>query len=624
MKRFVLYLSLLICVNLCAQKPLPVEVQFSVDSIKTALATETNELSYVQALIELSWQILPYDENEYINILEEIRERTERKLQDSLSAEEGATFRRYYAISHTVLAEKYVKLNLNKKALDLVFVALKIHTEDSNWTMIAHTNNTIASLYSQMGETQKAISYYDLNLKMNDKVDPKNIPNTMHNKAVLLIETNEVRRGLNLLLESNAIMRQDSNNRTGIYLVDNYREIGQAYLTLNNLDSAQYFYTKGMLQYESIPEDSFLLAGLYDLQATIYFSQKNHKKAIEFASKSISLSDKNNNLIRLKNARKMLYESYKALNNNNAAVEQLELFIIVNDSLQKLQDKKLALTLESKYDYESKLLADSIRTEGKTALLKETLKQAKSKNIIAIGTITFLIIVALLIGFAYQQKKKSNVTLIEKNALIEQSLKDKELFMKEIHHRVKNNMQMVSSILHLKSSETNNDEVRQELLDSQSRIHSMSLAHKKMYDNNNYEELNLNTYLNDIVTSAITSHDDISIDNFEFIAEDYFINVEQGQALGFIVHELALNSLKHAWNDNVTKQLKVEIINNNGKLSIVFEDNGKGLPEGFDLGTVSSMGLKLVRSFTQRQLEGKLKFSSENGTRVELSFTPRT
>jgi two-component sensor histidine kinase len=101
------------------------------------------------------------------------------------------------------------------------------------------------------------------------------------------------------------------------------------------------------------------------------------------------------------------------------------------------------------------------------------------------------------------------------------------------------------------------------------------------------------------------------------------VNVEQGQAVGFIMHELALNCVKYAWDEDSDKKLNVDISKENDTVKITCKDNGKGLPPTFNIETVKSMGLKLVRSFTKRQLKGDIRFSSDNGTTVELSFIPR-
>ena len=248
------------------------------------------------------------------------------------------------------------------------------------------------------------------------------------------------------------------------------------------------------------------------------------------------------------------------------------------------------------------------------------------------GTFMEVLLLSFALGHKYalvkQEKERlERQTVAELEVLvkiqtskIENSLKEKELLMKEIHHRVKNNMQMVSSVLQLKSTESNNPSVKKELLDSQSRILSMSLAHKKMYEDNNFEQLNVSTYLKEIISTVFNTQKKIV--SFDFTGEDLLINIAQGQAIGFIIHELASNSIKHAWSADDIRNVKVSIQKVNGQITLTYADNGKGVPPDFDIETVSSMGLKLVRSFTKRKLKGHISFLSENGTTVILTFKP--
>ena len=201
------------------------------------------------------------------------------------------------------------------------------------------------------------------------------------------------------------------------------------------------------------------------------------------------------------------------------------------------------------------------------------------------------------------------------------SLKEKELLLKEVHHRVKNNMQVISSLLNIQA-ETNGNEVFANLLgESQQRIKSMSLIHENLYQSDNLLEIDFEDYINMLANSLCRFYSvpgvsvslDIHVDNVA-------LDIETAVPCGLIINELISNSLKHAFKGREGRgTIFVTFKSVNCRYVLEIGDDGVGLPKGFEPSDSSSMGMEIVSILTQ-QLDGRLRVDGANGARFEISF----
>lgn len=201
------------------------------------------------------------------------------------------------------------------------------------------------------------------------------------------------------------------------------------------------------------------------------------------------------------------------------------------------------------------------------------------------------------------------------------SLKEKELLLKEVHHRVKNNMQVISSLLNIQA-ETVADSAFTELLgESQQRIKSMSLIHENLYQSDNLLEIDFEDYINMLANSLHRFYSvpgvivslDIQVDNVA-------LDIETAVPCGLIINELISNSLKHAFKGREGKgQIYVHFRSVGCQYVLTIGDNGGGLPKDFSLDSTSSMGMEIVTILTQ-QIDGKLNFENNEGAHFEIAF----
>ncbi|MGC9526952.1 MAG: histidine kinase dimerization/phosphoacceptor domain -containing protein [Limnospira sp.] len=208
---------------------------------------------------------------------------------------------------------------------------------------------------------------------------------------------------------------------------------------------------------------------------------------------------------------------------------------------------------------------------------------------------------------------------------IRTSLKEKEILLKEIHHRVKNNLLIVSNILELQEDYISDSEILKVLADSQKRIYSMALIHEKLYRSPGLDRIDFGDYLETLADNLFETYNFIPGDRITFQSdvEPIYLNVETANPCGLIVNELVSNALKHAFPDGRSGTLKLSLRRDEGeKIILIVKDDGIGFPENLDFRTVESLGLELVCTLTQ-QLRGTLEMSRNNGTEFKLVFAER-
>lgn len=209
----------------------------------------------------------------------------------------------------------------------------------------------------------------------------------------------------------------------------------------------------------------------------------------------------------------------------------------------------------------------------------------------------------------------------EYEAQLEESIKEKEVLLKEVHHRVKNNMQVISSILNLQSSYINDETALAILRESQDRIKSMSFVHESLYQSKTLSEVNFSEYIQNISRNLFHSYSrptgGIAL-NFDL--EEVLLNLDTSIPCGLIINELVSNSLKYAFHGREKGVVSISFSKlTDGKLKLIVSDDGIGLPEGFDIENAESLGLQLVTTLVN-QVSGKMEIERKGGTTFNIVF----
>ncbi len=194
----------------------------------------------------------------------------------------------------------------------------------------------------------------------------------------------------------------------------------------------------------------------------------------------------------------------------------------------------------------------------------------------------------------------------------------KEVLLKEIHHRVKNNMQIISSLLSLQSRYIEDDKYKEMFKESRNRIRSMALIHEKLYQSQNLENINVCEYITDLVEGLVRSYSDQDI-TLRIEADDIYLGVDSTVPCGLIINELVSNALKHAFPDK-KGEIRVGFHENEGVITLKIADNGIGIPDTIDFKNTETLGLRLVTILTEDQLEGEINLTRGKGTEFCITF----
>ena len=203
---------------------------------------------------------------------------------------------------------------------------------------------------------------------------------------------------------------------------------------------------------------------------------------------------------------------------------------------------------------------------------------------------------------------------------IRASLKEKEVLMREIHHRVKNNMMVISSLLRLQSSKIKDEHYRALFDDSISRIRTMASVHEKLYQSEDLSKIIFSDYIKDIANNIFMSHELSSPVKLTTDIEEITLGIDSSIPCGLIVNELIVNSMKYAFPEGRGGEIMVSLLKNSeGEIELTVSDNGVGMPEGFDFRNSDSLGLELVNALA-RQLQGQIELNREKGTMFTITF----
>jgi len=202
---------------------------------------------------------------------------------------------------------------------------------------------------------------------------------------------------------------------------------------------------------------------------------------------------------------------------------------------------------------------------------------------------------------------------------IKSLLDEKELLLKEVHHRIKNNMNTVSSLLSLQAQAVNEPSVVSALQEARGKVQSMSILYDKLYRSSDFTEVSLNGYLTSLVDEVVANFPNSLNVIIEKDLDDFMLDAKRVQSIGIIINELLTNIMKYAFRGRVTGLITILSKNIDGKVNLSVQDNGVGMSESISFENSNGFGLQLVQALTQ-QLNGRIRIERGNGSKVVLEF----
>lgn len=471
----------------------------------------------------------------------------------------------------------------------------------------ANANNGLAIFYNDMEQYDKAIDMYNLALSQYESIDDTMGRANIHANLGLLY----------INIDSFELARQNLMKQGYLdTLLNTQWGLGFHYDFMGLLEEAQGNYQSSLEWYKQALETRVQLPSHYNIAESragyskCLYKLGNYTEAIHQANLILKHKEDHQSLSQQSIAYSLLSRIYEKIGDSDQALSYYKEYKSMSDSiyqrdmLSEIADKDALYQRAKQEEKIAVLNAEKTLTENKLA---------HRHRIIALGGITMLIILGLLLGL-YKSLKKIAIQKSE----ISENLKEKEILLREIHHRVKNNLQMVSSLLTMQGKSINDETALEAINDGKSRVKSMALIHQDLYNSDHLTGINAKTYLEKLTQELLTTYNihDKQI-ALQLEIADLNIDVDTIIPLGLIINEIVTNSLKYAWPKHKQGEINVKLYLQDEQLCLFIKDNGIG----YDVSKVAntSFGSTLVEALTQ-QLDGEMSVTNSNGTMSKFVF----
>ncbi|PHS62914.1 MAG: hypothetical protein COB12_10040 [Flavobacterium sp.] len=463
-------------------------------------------------------------------------------------------------------------------------------------------NNSLANLYNQIEDHQAALLYYDLAYQAVSSLESKKTKisagSILSNRGDLLIKMKRFNDAFNILIKSKELKIE--GDAPPIIVAGSELNLGIAETHLKKYSEALISFNSALNTYSESNHQSGI-AYVYASRGLLYNNTKEYSNAISDCEKAKSIAISINNLELQLDACQCLSEAYKEVGDFEKAFKNQELYLAARDSFISEKNIKQLTQLQMQYDFDKQQEHQKIEADK---------KEQQRKLFLYLAIAAFIIII--LLGFFFIKNRK-------KNFQISEALQEKEILLKEIHHRVKNNLQVVSSLLSLQQRQTKDTNAQQALQEGRNRVKAMALIHQNLYQDNNLVGVDLEQYITKLVSNLVKTYKtDTKSIQINTNIDKLKLDVDTIIPLGLIINELISNSLKYAFIKKDSGEISVALKIVNNLLKLVVSDNGVGLPENFSIENTTSLGYKLIRSFSQK-LEADFNIESTNkGTLITL------
>lgn len=528
-----------------------------------------------------------------------------------------------------LVAASYSRINNYNNAFKNFTAALKIYNENNYHSGVRNCYFEICEIYTFTNDFNNALVYsnkiFDLikKHKFSSKID---LATDLAKAGEIQLELGNFKKAEKLLLQSLKICNETGNEHNRWYIISNiihtniklkkhkkviaiceaelskenltdeqlvllYSNMALSYLGLDKINLAKKNIDNAVLKCDTNYKFNILqskrIISVFDVASKIYFKIRDYKTAYFYLSKYNELSDKIN----------------IEINTQKIAMLQTKFNVIDNE----LEIKELKIKEQSK-----------------------NIQIANQKNnmYLAISLIVIFLIIIFFIIIFYKNSIKNNIKLKnksqiieQKNSLLQKTISEKDILIKEIHHRVKNNLQLVMCLLNIQYRKTKNKQIVEFIEKSQARITSIALIHQNLYNTENLSKVDFNKYLAQLLDS-ITASQNENVEKIKFDIETNNINfdVQTAIPLGLIINELICNSLKYAFpNSKDFAKIGITLSEEyKDKYCISYEDNGIGYNQSNIKS--DSIGIKLVNLLTQ-QLNGNIEYINDGGSKYKITFT---
>lgn len=463
-----------------------------------------------------------------------------------------------------------------QQAIKYLQEAVQLSKAIGNLTGLAAAYHTLGGLYKRTRDYEAALKSYQLSLSLKKDIGrPKKILNTIIDMSILYGYTARYDSCLHLCRQYLALSQQIEY------------KLAEATLTLWGSIAAEKTGNSALAQnYWSVGEKALArVKAKEEMPELFLFAAKAAETARDFGK----------------------------------AYQYQTLFQSAQDSIYNTEKSRIIAELEAQFENEKKE-QEILVLAKENELSRVRIATARTRQLALLGGIALIALLALVLWRNAQRGKQQNQLLEKMNSTLSHKNDEVQTLLREIHHRVKNNLQIVSSLLRLQARGLDDKGAQDALRISQSRVQSIALLHQRLYQGQELKDIPIRPYIEELTLSLSDAYrlDERQI-SIHTEVEEFSLDVDTAMPIGLILTELIINAIKHAFVDGRKGEIRLNLQKNDVEFRLLVADNGLGLKlsEGKPVHSMSSFGLELVASLAQK-LNARLVFSNGQGTSTEL------
>lgn len=495
------------------------------------------------------------------------------------------------------------RLGNNNASLNNALKALQIYESLDLIERQAASYNQLASNYISDEDYSNAIEYFKKAIAIYVQSD------TVGNEASTVLNLGEAYRLDGQLEYATQYFKKalQLNDQLKSDFLESYAlgNLGMVFIEKKHVDSAKIYLQKAIDILGPL-EDSYSSSIYISELGKAYNKEGNWSLAEENFLKALEIAD----LAKLKEQQKdisgLLAKFYEERHKYQFALKYQKQFQIYQDSLVNKENIKQREQIKAGYEIDKR--------ESQIGLLEQINESQKFKLLIQTLGLIMVLVFAYVLYLGYTKIRKKNVQLLEQKALISKREKEKALLLHELQHRVKNNLQLIASILNLQSRDTTGQNAQEAIVEGKYRVEALSLVHRKLYQVGLDTRISAKEYIEELVLGLLYGYGASFKPSFQI--EDVSLNVDVAIPMSLIINELITNALKYAYTSTVTPTLKIILTTPVPQfVNIEIIDNGIGFDQ--EINAKESFGLNLVSSLLE-QLDGTITKTNNEGTHWNL------
>ncbi|MBO9561963.1 MAG: ATP-binding protein [Niastella sp.] len=579
--------------------------------------------------IDTAWEAL-LDQIAVLHIRQDKWQLAEQEVQQLLHYQQS-NGSKDISITYDLLTTIYRSKGALSQAFYYAVQAIEKAEAVNDTAMFARVYGRLGAVYKDLNQYDKALVWHRKALEWQYKSRQKNafvVYNMTWSIVHDLLPLARAKEALDLVLE---VTTKYPAERSAEKVV-RASMLGECYNELKQYKLAEKYFIESVTLEEKNPHGYSMHFNIYYNVGKFYNDQRQYEQSRYYLLQAAATKGFINHANQ-RNVQLLLFRVDSAAGKYIAAIEHYQKYKSISDTLYDITRNWQMEEMQAKFETDKK--EQDIQILRKESLLQQTeLKQASLSRNITIAVIILLLIIIALLYNRYRIRQQSNIQLesqqIEinhKNTSLqklldekENLLTEKEWLIKEIHHRVNNNLQIVMSLLNSQSAYLDSDSAIMAIRDSQHRMRAMSLIHQKLYQSDKMATIDMQVYIQEL-TSYLD--DNFNVNNrikFELDIPPIELDVAQAVPLGLILNEAITNAIKYAFPDNKQGNVIISMQRQTDEyIKLTITDNGQGLPPAFDVAGSHSLGMSLIQGLT-KQLNGDFEMKSDEGVTITVTF----